>query len=183
MKNLIIARRYAKALLLIGKENGQAESYREEMEHFSALMKATGPLQDAVSNPLYESSGRRNVLSTVLQRLGVSEVMEAFLLLLFDKSRLGFIHHINDVYNKLVDDLNGIAVASLVSAVELHAEVIDKIREVLSKRTGRQIILEVKQDTSLIGGVVTQIGDLVLDGSVKTQLRNMRETLKRGDSV
>jgi len=49
--------------------------------------------------------------------------------------------------------------------------------------TGKEVILEVEQDASLIGGVVTRIGDLVLDGSIKTQLLNMRESLKRGESV
>ena len=49
--------------------------------------------------------------------------------------------------------------------------------------TGKEVILEVEQDASLIGGVVTRLGDLVLDGSIKTQLLNMRESLKRGESV
>ena len=48
---------------------------------------------------------------------------------------------------------------------------------------GKEIILEVRQDPGLIGGIVTRIGDLILDGSIKTQLLNMRETLKRGESA
>ena len=59
----------------------------------------------------------------------------------------------------------------------------NKIKEALSAKTGKDIVLNVEQDPSLIGGVVTKIGDLVLDGSVKTQLINMRETLKKGESV
>ena len=69
------------------------------------------------------------------------------------------------------------------SATELSEGVIEKIRESLSRMTGREVRLEVEQDPSLIGGIVTRIGDLVLDGSVKTQLLNMRESLKRGESV
>jgi F-type H+-transporting ATPase subunit delta len=57
------------------------------------------------------------------------------------------------------------------------------MRDALSKKTGRNIILEVEQDPGLIGGIITRIGDLVLDGSVRTQLLNMRESLKRGESV
>jgi len=48
---------------------------------------------------------------------------------------------------------------------------------------GKDIILDLSQDAGLIGGVVTKIGDLVLDGSIKTQLSNMRQSLKRGESV
>lgn len=53
----------------------------------------------------------------------------------------------------------------------------------MSNKTNKEIILEVEQDPELIGGLVTQIGDLVWDGSIKTQLSNMRETLKRGEGV
>jgi F-type H+-transporting ATPase subunit delta len=109
--------------------------------------------------------------------------MATFLLLLFDKGRIGFVSSINEYYQKLADELKGVARASLVSATELSDEGVEKIRKALSKKTGREIILETKQDPTLIGGIVTKIGDLVLDGSVKTQLLNMRESLKRGESV
>jgi F-type H+-transporting ATPase subunit delta len=71
----------------------------------------------------------------------------------------------------------------LISAAELSSDTIEKIRTTLSKKTGKDIILEVEQDPGLIGGIITRIGDLVLDGSIKTQLFNMRETLKRGEGV
>ena len=107
--------------------------------------------------------------------------MTSYLLLLFDKGRIGYIDDINDFYQNLADELKGIARASLVSATRLSAKTIEKIRAVLSEKTGKEIILEVEQDSDLIGGIVTKIGDLVLDGSIKTQLFNMRESLRRGE--
>jgi F-type H+-transporting ATPase subunit delta len=109
--------------------------------------------------------------------------MSSYLLLLFDKGRIGFLNNISEFYQKLADELKGIARASLVSAIELSSETVEKIRSALSKRTGKEVMLEVEQDPELIGGIVTRIGDLVLDGSVKTQLLSMRESLKRGESV
>jgi F-type H+-transporting ATPase subunit delta len=102
---------------------------------------------------------------------------------LFDKGRIGFLGTINEFYQKLADELKNIARASLVSATEISSETVEKIRATLSKMTGKDIVLDVKVDQSLIGGVVSRIGDLVLDGSIKTQLLNMRESLKRGESV
>jgi F-type H+-transporting ATPase subunit delta len=104
-------------------------------------------------------------------------------MLLFDKGRITFISNINEFYQDFVDELKGVARASLISATELTSETIEKIRKSLSKKTGKDIVLEVEQDPGLIGGIVTRIGDLVLDGSIKTQLLNMRETLKRSESV
>ena len=183
MKNFAIARRYAKALLLIGKEDGQVETYRQELEDFSALVQKEAVLGQAISNPLYNAEGRKKVLESVIEKLALSRVMKSFLTLLFDKGRFVYLSSINDFYQKLADELKGIARASLVSATALSSETVDKIRNTLSEKTGKDIILEVEQDPGLIGGIVTRIGDLVLDGSIKTQLLNMRESLKRGEGV
>lgn len=183
MKNLTIARRYAKALLLIGKEDGQAESYREELAGLAKLIQNQKELDQALTNPLYDAAGRKKLLETIIEKLNLSKVMQSFLMLLFDKGRIGFIVAIDDYYQKLADDLKGIARASLTSATELSSDTVEKIREALSKKTGKNVMLDVQQDPALIGGIVTQIGDLVLDGSIKTQLLNMRESLKRGESV
>jgi F-type H+-transporting ATPase subunit delta len=183
VKNLTVARRYAKALLIIGKEDGQAETYRKELDAFSQLMAREKELEQAIINPLYDASSRKKVLKAVIDKIEISKVMASFLLLLFDKKRIGFLSDINEFYQKLADELKGIARASLVSATELPSETIEKIRTTLSKRTGKDIILDVEHDPGLIGGIVSRIGDLVLDGSIKTQLLNMRESLKRGESA
>ena len=183
MKNLAVARRYAKALLLISKEDGQTDAYRKELSGFADLMEQEDALSQAITNPLYDAQNRRNVLQAVLNSLGVSKIMRSFFLLLFDKGRIGFIGGINEFYQKLADELKGIARASLISATELSQDTVEKIRAALSKKTKKEIVLKIEQDPELIGGIVTKIGDLVWDGSIKTQLANMRETLKRGEGV
>jgi F-type H+-transporting ATPase subunit delta len=183
MKNLAVARRYAKALLLISKEDGQTDAYRKELSGFADLMEQENALNQAITNPLYDTKSRRNVLQAILDRLGISKTMKSFFLLLFDKGRIGFIGSINEFYQKLADELKGIARAILMSATALPEDTVEKIRAALSKKTKKKIILEVAQDLELIGGIVTKIGDLVWDGSIKTQLANMRETLKRGEGV
>ena len=183
MKNLAVARRYAKALLLISKEDGQTDAYRKELSVFADLMEQENTLNQAITNPLYDSQNRRNVLQAVLVSLGISKTMKSFFLLLFDKGRIGFIGSIDEFYQKLADELKGIARASLTSATELSEDTVEKIRAALSKKIKKKIALTVAQDPELIGGIVTKIGDLVWDGSIKTQLANMKETLKRGEGV
>jgi F-type H+-transporting ATPase subunit delta len=63
---------------------------------------------------------------------------------------------------------------------KLDAKVVEEIAQTLGKMTGKKIVIEFKEDPALIGGVVAQIGDLVLDGSVRRQLLGFKETLKRG---
>ena len=183
MKNLAVSRRYAKALMLIGEEDGNADLYRTELDDIVGLFNSYVELEQAVLNPLFDKNDRKNVLKSVLERSDFSSIMKSFLVLLFDKGRIGFLREICEFYKKLADELQGVVHATLVSATEMSAEATEKIRQGFAIKTGKDIILDVEQDPSLIGGIVTKIGDLVLDGSVKTQLFNMRESLKRGESV
>ncbi|RLB90107.1 MAG: ATP synthase F1 subunit delta [Deltaproteobacteria bacterium] len=183
MKNLAVSRRYAKALILIGQEDGQAEQYNEELAAVVGLFDTQDGFELALINPLYNKNDRKKVLQAVLAATDLSAIMKSFLVLLFDKGRIGFLREIASYYKDLADELKGVVKASVISATKLSSEAIEKIKEALSKKAGKTIVLNVEQDPSLIGGVVTKIGDLVLDGSVKTQLINMRETLKKGESV
>jgi F-type H+-transporting ATPase subunit delta len=183
MKNLAVSRRYAKALILIGQEDGQAELYNEELESIVQLFDTQEAFEKALTNPLYNKNDRKKVLEAVLTSTDLSVIMKSFMTLLFDKGRIGFIREIASYYKDMADELKGVVKAGIVSATELSADAVEKIKAALSKKTGKNIVLKVEQDPSLIGGVVTKIGDLVLDGSVRTQLINMRETLKKGESV
>lgn len=183
MKNLAVSRRYAKALILIGQEDGQAEQYNTELEAVVGLFDTQVDFETALINPLFNKNDRKKVLEAVLAATDLSAIMKSFLILLFDKGRIGFLREIASYYRDLADELKGVVKASIVSATKLSSEAVEKIKESLSKKTGKTIVLNVRQDPSLIGGVVTKIGDLVMDGSVKTQLMNMRETLKKGESV
>jgi F-type H+-transporting ATPase subunit delta len=183
MKNLAIARRYAKALLMIGQQDGQTERYRTELQSVAALVSGDRRLEQAITNPLYDSAARKRVLQSLIGRLTLSKAVQSFLVLLFEKGRFAFLGAINDFFQKLADELKGVARATVTSAGELSEDAVERIRDVLSKRTGKDVVLEVKQDPGLIGGLITQIGDLVLDGSIRTQLLNMRESLKRGEGA
>ncbi|MFO7709283.1 MAG: ATP synthase F1 subunit delta [Desulfobacterales bacterium] len=183
MKNLAVARRYAKALLLIGVQDGQAETYRSELQRVAGLVAGDSRLEQAIVNPLYDSAARRRVLQSLIAKMNLSRATSSFLLLLHEKGRFGFLNSISELYQKLADELGGIGRATVTAAHALPADAVERIRAALSRRTGKDIVLEVNQDPGLIGGIITRIGDLVLDGSIKTQLLNMRELSKRGEGA
>ncbi len=183
MIGLKIARRYAKALMTIGKEDGQAETYKEELGGVVKLLEENKELVQAITNPLYDAESRKKVLEVVVERLGLSRVMTSFLFLCFDKGRIQYLNDIYTFYEKLTDELANIVRADLVSAVELPEESITKIRDALSEKTGKEVRMDVSVDPALIGGAVTRIGDLVLDGSVRTQLMSLKESLQRSENI
>lgn len=183
MKNFAVSRRYAKALILIGREDGQADGYDNELSAMVGLLDSNEGFEQALTNPLIKKSDRKKLLDAVIAAAGFSKVMNSFLSLLFDKGRIGFLRDISAYYSKMADELKGVVRASVVAATNLSKTNIAKIQKSLSEKTGKTVVLDVQKDSSLIGGIITKIGDLVLDGSVKTQLINMRETLKKGESV
>ena len=183
MKNHAVSRRYAKALILIGREDGQAEGYNNELSAMVGLLDSQQGFEQALTNPLIGKSERKKLLESVIAAAGFSKVMSAFLSLLFDKGRIGFLRDIAAYYSTMADELKDVVRATVVAATNLSKTNISKIQKSLAKKTGKTVVLDVQKDSSLIGGIITKIGDLVLDGSVKTQLINMRETLKKGESV
>jgi F-type H+-transporting ATPase subunit delta len=181
--NARIARRYAKALLAIGREDGQAETYKQELAGFAKLVEENKELAQAISNPLYDVEGRKKVLDAIIEKVKPSQTMVSFLSLLFDKGRFQYLGDIYVYFEKMTDELANIIRADVVSAVKLPDESVEKIKAALSEQTGKKVTIETTVDTSLIGGVVTKIGDLVLDGSVKTQLISLKESLQRGEGI
>ena len=137
MKNLAVSRRYAKALILIGQEDGQAEQYNEELADVVGLFDTQDGFELALINPLYNKNDRKKVLQAVLAATDLSAIMKSFLVLLFDKGRIGFLRQIAFYYKDLADELKGVVKASVVSATELSSEAIEKIKEALSKKAGK----------------------------------------------
>ncbi len=176
----MVARRYAKALLAIGKEDGKYQEYGIQLKGFVELLEKNPDLKEVLITPLYKREEREEVLKLVLKKLDLSPAINNFLLLVTKKGRLGAIRDIADYYQVLLDELMNIKRAKITTATQLDNKTLNKIKDALQKRTGAEIKIDVKIDPSIIGGIITQIGDLIIDGSIKTQLLSLKESLKRG---
>ncbi len=180
MKNLIIAKRYSRALFNLAEEEGAIEQYGEELDGFNAVLKSLPDLGNALRNPLYPEAVKKALFQKVAGELELSPVMKSFLNLLIEKQRIQHLPDICDYYHRLIDEYSNIARAKVKAAVELDELELEEIAASLEKKVGKKIVVEFQRDPSLLGGVFAQIGDFVLDGSVKRQLLNFKESLKRG---
>ncbi len=181
MKNLVIAKRYAKALFNIAREEKAVEQYGEALAGFAGMLQQIPDLADALENPLYPEEARKKVFDAVAGKLELGSTIKNFLSLLVEKRRMGHLQEICDYYHKLVDDYANVARAKVSAAVKLDDKAMKTIEKTLGKITGKKVVIEFERDPALIGGVVARIGDLVIDGSVRTQLQNIKESLKRGE--
>lgn len=180
MKNLIISKRYSRALFSLAEQDKAIERYGAELDGFNELLTKLPDLGNALRNPLYPEAVKKKLFKSVAKKVKLSPIMKGFLNLLIDKKRIQHLPGIREYYHKLIDEHSNIARAEVKAAVELSQDDLDQIAATLEKKIGKKIAVEFELDTSLVGGVYARIGDLVLDGSVRRQLLNFKESLKRG---
>ncbi|WP_458399996.1 ATP synthase F1 subunit delta [Mailhella sp.] len=187
----VVSRRYAAALFSIGKERGM-----EELERYGASLSALGEavektpkLAEAFRNPVLSSEEKKKVVLALLDVAGVGAkpagdeepVEKRFCALLADKGRLDLLPAIAADFGVMLDDACGISRGVVTTAVELDEEHMDSIKKTLESQTGRKLVLEFVIEPSIIGGIVLRVGDSVYDASLRAQLDNLREAIKRGE--
>lgn len=177
-KNLKIAKRYAKALMLLTHEQNQVQAYHEKLAQITELICGT-ELQNVLLNPVYLAEQRRSVLKAVLDKFQIEDMLGRFIIFLFDKERLDELAQINDAFQNMADAEAGLVRAYVSSAIKVPDEVTEKIADAVMQYTGRKVIFELQEDPELIGGVITRLGDYIYDGSVRTQLNTLRDVLKQ----
>ena len=176
-----ISKRYAKALLSLGQEDGNYGEYGDNLKEFAAFCKDNPEFSKVISNPVFSVDDRKKVLDVVLEKSTFADLVKNFLRLLLDQHRIGNIDDVSADYTRLTDEISNIIRADIITARPLKDNVMDKLDAVLSKITSKTVRAKVEEDESLIGGLVVKIGDLVLDGSVRAQLEGLKESLKRGE--
>ena len=178
MKQTILARRYAKAIFTIGQEHATYDQYNEALQGLSGLYASHPEVADAVSNPLYPLEVKEKVMQGIVASMKVDAVMGNFLNLLIQKKRAILLPEIAEAYQSMVDGAKNISHGNVISAVELSDDLKANVQKVLEKLTGKKVKLTTSVDPAILGGIIAKVGDLVLDGSIKTQLAGLKDSIK-----
>ena len=178
MKNTVLAKRYAKALFAVGKEGNAFAEFTKTLNDMAELFVGMPEVSDALTNPLYPVEAREKVMEHLLVSMQVSQVLGNFFKLLVQKKRANILPDIAMVFQAMVDADNNMCQGTVVSAMELTPELSAKVKATLEKITGKQVVLTAQVDPSIIGGIVAKVGDLVLDGSIRSQLAGLKESIK-----
>lgn len=173
----VVGRRYAKALLELAQEQGKAKQVTKDIGALSEAWKASAELRDIITNPVVPKAVLRATIDAIMDRLGTSKLLRNTVGLLADRGRLGHLEDVLDAFNELAEAQSGRVRAEVISAKPLSDAYYSRLQDKLQRATGREIVLVKRQDPSLIGGVVTRIGDSVFDGSLSNRLSELKETL------
>ena len=179
----VVSRRYAAALFSLGKEAGMAEleRYGASLSALGEAVEKTPKLAETFRNPVLSSEEKKKIVLSLLDVVGGGAVEKRFCALLADKDRLSLLPTIAVDFGIMLDEACGISRGVVTTAVELDEEYMDKIKNKLESQTGRKLVLEFVIDPAIIGGIVLRVGDSVYDASLRAQLDNLRESIKRGE--
>ena len=184
MSQMVIARRYASALSNLAKQENNLEQVGTELEDFCDTLHEAVELQESLSNNKVSMVVRNSILTEILTKMKLSPLVSTFLRYLLSKRRLTLVHDIARAFALLTQEAMGILPAEVTVAKEPRSkeskDLLQKLQEQLSASTGKTVQIHVSVDPSIIGGIVTRIGSMVIDGSIRNQLIQVRESIIRG---
>ncbi len=175
----MLARRYAKAIFDIGSEQGGLDKMGADLRVLAKAMTDSPELVAVLSNPAIGRKARRGIVDALLQRIGVVTVTRNAVYLLLEGERLASLPDISRQLDVMIEEKAGRVMAEVVSAKPLDPAQLSQITATLEKLSGKKVSVESRQDPDLLGGVVAKVGDTVYDGSLRTQLRNLRDELSK----
>jgi F-type H+-transporting ATPase subunit delta len=175
-----ITKRYTRALFELAAEAGKVQAIGEDLATVESLLAADEALRDALMSPLMTRDDKSQVLDAVIEAAGFDPLVGNFLRILLDARKLPFVPDITAAYRELADEASGRVRGVAVAAMPLEDEDMQSLAQALSKAVHKEVLLEAQVDPALRGGLVARVGNLVFDGSLRTQLQRMRETLIKG---
>jgi F-type H+-transporting ATPase subunit delta len=172
------ARRYARALLEVAVAKGDPDGLRRELEQTAALIQSNDELRRALTQAGLGSERRRRVVKAVFA--SGSELLQRLLGLLAERGAIALVPQLAAAYDRQWNEHRGRVQAEAASAMPLDEAQREALAAALTRATGREVDLKTRVDAAVLGGLVVTMGGRTYDGSVRTQLQQLRQRLVRG---
>jgi F-type H+-transporting ATPase subunit delta len=179
-----LAQVYAKSLFELAEQAGGREKIQEvhdELEQVSELAASDKRFGEFMRSPIIEKSARSKVISSIF-RDRITDLTLRFLLVLNDKERLYHFESIRNAYLQLAEEAFGRVEVDVFTPAPLEPDDRQRISDRIQAALGKEPVIYDQVDPGMIGGIRLRIGDQLIDASVVTQMRRMREQLLRGGS-
>ena len=170
-----IARVYAEALFGAAKGRGKLDTIHEQLGQFADALAENKEMQLFFFSPYFSSAEKQEGVRKAIE--GAEDELVNFLELLIDKHRMPVIFRIRRQFDDLWAKENKRLGVTVTSAVELDPEVSKRIGAEIEKQTGNTVELQTKVDPEILGGLVLQVGNMVLDTSIRHRLEKLRKSV------
>ena len=169
------ARVYAEALFDVAKEKGKLDAIGDELAQFADALDSDRELQVFFFSPYFSSAEKADGLKRAIG--GADGEFINFLELLIEKHRMPEIFRVRRQFEEMWKKENRRIDVTVTSAVELDPSVVGKIGEEIERQTGKKVELASRVDEEILGGVVLQVGNMVLDASIRSRLEKLRKSV------
>jgi F-type H+-transporting ATPase subunit delta len=169
------ARVYAEALFDVAREKGKLDAIRDELAQFADALEGDHELQVFFFSPYFSTAEK--VAGLVRAVSGADQELINFLELLIEKGRMQEVFRIRRQLDELWKQENRRIDVTVTSAVELDPAVVEKVGEEIERQTGQRVELASRVDDEIIGGIVLQVGNMVLDASIRSRLDKLRKSV------
>jgi F-type H+-transporting ATPase subunit delta len=177
VKDIAIARRYARALFELAIEENRLSEVARELSQARAALEPD-EIAAALADPAAPREKKLRIAQRVADACHLSPTVANALRLLARRNRLSDLPAVDRAFRELSDERSGLLRARLISAVPVNDAVVGGLSRRLCEATGREVVIERTIDASILGGLVAQVGSKVYDGSLRSQLENLRRQLK-----
>lgn len=177
MSNRSLARRYAQALFLSSQEKDMLNEVEAELKMVVKTIEDSEQLAAIINRDVISPDAKKALLVKVFDGKISSQTMN-FLKLVIDKHREKYLQEMLVEYIVLANTARNMLEAEVWTAAELSPRQEEQIKKSLSDFTGKEVLLKIELDPSLLGGVVIRIGDKVYDGSARQQLQSLKKRLE-----
>jgi F-type H+-transporting ATPase subunit delta len=174
----VIARRYAKALINLAEKD--LEITGNSLAAIADVYSNSTELSEVLSDTKVSSQIKQNVLKKILKKIKVSKLVDTFTRYLLAKRRIVLLPNIERAFNLLLQEKLGRIEAGITVAQEIPEVTVGKLEKAISRYSGKEVSVNITIDPAIIGGIVTRIGSVVIDGSIHTQLNQIRQSIIRG---
>jgi F-type H+-transporting ATPase subunit delta len=168
-----IARVYAEALFEAARDKDKLDRIHDELDEFSDAVAENRDLQVFLFSPYFSSEEKRKGIERAVS--GADPELVNFLGLLVEKHRMPAIFRIRDDFDDLWAEANKRLEVTLTSAVELDAKIVERVGKEIERQTDRAIDLRNEVDEGILGGLRLQVGNMVLDASLRSKLERLRK--------
>jgi len=169
------ARVYAEALFDVAKEKGKLDALRDQLGQFADALDSNRDLQVFFFSPYFSSAEKVAGLKRAVSDADAELVN--FLELLIEKQRMPEIFRIRRQLDELWKQENRRIDVTVTSAVTLEPAVVEKVGEEIERQTGQKVELSSRVDAEILGGIVLQVGNKVLDASIRSRLEKLRKSV------
>jgi len=182
MAELFVVRRYAQALFEAAGRAGQVDQVEEELRQIDQILRSSPQLMRAFQAPTIGGPRKVQLVRDIFSGRA-SELTVRFLCLAVRRRREGVLPRAYQEFHRLANEARGVIPVQVTAAVPLTGDEERSLAAALGRRTGKSVELRLAVDPEILGGLVVRMGDTVMDGSVRTRLRLLRQRLFAGGGV